>query len=256
MKCNETVLRNLVGPLLWFAFNQTCTATEYISQESPAPESASKLGGAFDHAFRERPLAEKFLMEGLKERLEDEHPFWRDTKLSFDFRTYDFDRRNSSIDTREAWAAGGRLAYQSGWWNNLGISTAYYNSSKVDAPDGSGPTGLLERGQNNISTIGEANLRYRITTTPLEDSEIRLYRQTLNLPYINKDDSRMLPATHEGYTIQRDNSSLDYIVGHLTKFKNKSREEFIHMSEAAGARDLTRALPWPAHEFRSVSSSR
>ncbi len=45
----------------------------------------------------------------------------------------------------------------------------------------------------------------------------------------------MVPAAHEGYTIGRDGSSLDYIVGHPTKFKAFNSDSFVHMSEAAGA---------------------
>jgi hypothetical protein len=226
--------------ILWLAFSQLSQAAEYISVESPPPASAGKLNVPIDYAFRERPLQDRFLLTGLKESLEDKPSFWRDARVDLDFRTYSFDRRSSSPVKREAWAAGGQFTYDSGRWNDFGIRAAYYNSTELDSAGGD--TGLLARGPENISVIGEANLNYQFTDNFLKGSVVQLYRQTLSLPYINKHDIRMLPATHEGYTIQRDNSSLDYIVGHLTKFKDYDSKDFVYMSEAAGARGTTKGL--------------
>jgi len=223
----------ILGVIVCFSLFQKATAVEYIKTESPTAQSAEEDRGPFDWAFRAKPLSERVFWEGGKEALADAPSFFRDTKFNFEFRTYSFDRRNSSTDKREAWAIGGRFAYESGWWKHIGVRAAYYNSTELDS-DG-GDTGLLASGQDNISVIGEANLRYRFTGGILDGSVIQLYRQTLNLPYINKHDIRMLPATHEGYTIRRGASSLDYIVGHLTKFKDFDSEEFVNMSEAAGA---------------------
>ncbi|MFB3103617.1 MAG: OprD family outer membrane porin, partial [Pseudomonadales bacterium] len=172
-------------------------------------------------------------LEDFKELLEDEAEFWRDAKFSFDLRSYLFERRNSSVDKPEAFVIGGQLSFESGWWNNLRFKVSHYNSTELDAD---GPnTGLLASGQDTINILGEANLRYRFTSTPLEGSVAKLGRQTLNLPFINKHDIRQLPATHEAYTISRVDSELDYIVGHITKFKNYDSDEFVDMAEAAGA---------------------
>jgi len=73
-------------------------------------------------------------------------------------------------------------AFESGWWNNFAVRTAFYNSTEIDAdgPD----TGLLAPGGENINVLGEATLRFRITDSILEGSTINLYRQTLNLPFM------------------------------------------------------------------------
>ena len=227
--------RTVLGLSICSAFTQTALGSEYIRQESPHPESAENLQGPIDHAFLEVPLSDRFLLKDLRLRLDDKPAFWRDTKFGFDLRSFDFDRRDSATDRSEAWAVGGRLSYESGQWKNLSLRTALYASAELDAPSTSGDTGLLAPGQENIQAIGEANLHYRLPGRFLEGSEVRLYRQTFNLPYINKNDIRMLPATHEGYTLYRAGSSLDYIVGHLTKFKAFDSEDFVYMSEAAGA---------------------
>jgi hypothetical protein len=52
----------------------------------------------------------------------------------------------------------------------------------------------------------------------------------------------MLPTTHEGYTIERADSHFDYFVGHLTKFKDLDSEDFVYMSEAAGATGTNEGL--------------
>jgi len=213
--------------------NQPATAAEYVHAESPAPSSAENVLGPFGWSFRARPIPERSVWTGAKASLEDTPPFFRDTQFSYEFRTYSFDRRNTTTDLREAWAIGGQLAYTSGWWNNIGVRVAYYNSTEIDS-DG-GDTGLLAPGQKNISIIGEANLRYRFTNGILADSVIQLYRQALDMPYVNQRDIRMLPSTHEGLTIRRVGSSLDYGFGHLTKFKKYDSNDFIYMSEAAGA---------------------
>jgi hypothetical protein len=222
-----------IGLIVWAVFCRAGYAAEYISAESPAPASAGALDGPLDHAFSDKPISDRLLLTRIKARLEDRPALWRDAKVEVELRTFDFDRRNSSTDKREALATGGQFSYESGRWNNLGARVALYNSIELQA-DG-GETGLLARGHENIGVIGEANLSYEFTNTILEGSVVRLYRQTLDLPYLNKHDIRMLPATHEGYTITRDSSSLGYVVGHLTRFKDFDSEEFVSMSEAAGA---------------------
>ena len=208
-------------------------SAEYISAESPTPESARLLQGPFAHAFRERPRRVRTLMSNWKQRLENEAPFWRDTKFGFDLRSFSFDRKNAGDDTREAWAIGGKLAYESGRFQGFGLRAAFYSSTELSASGGD--TGLLAPGQKDINVLGEANLSYQFDSTPLKGSTIRLYRQTLDVPYINKQDIRMLPISHEGYTIGGQHDRVGYIAGHITKIKDYDSDKFVHMSEAAGA---------------------
>jgi hypothetical protein len=208
-------------------------AIEYIDAASPTVDSAGALNGPLAYAFRSRP---KLVRKGLiswKESHEESAPFWRDSAIEFDLRSFDFDRRVSSTDQREAWAVGGRLTYESGRWHNFSLLGAYYNSTELSASGGD--TGVLAPGQKNISIMGEANLSYKFDATPLKGSVVRLYRQTLDAPYMNTQDIRLLPSTHEGYTIRRRDSGLDYFAGHITKFKRYDSDEFVYMSEAAGA---------------------
>ena len=209
-------------------------AIEYIDANSPTADSAKTLNGPIAYAFKARPqLMRKGIMDW-KERLDTRRSsFWRDATFNFNMRTMDFDRRNSSVSTAEAWAVGGKLAFESGSWRNFKLKTVYYNSSKLTASGGD--TGLLAPGQEQISIIAEANLSYEFDSTPLKGSVVRLGRQPMDIPYINTSDIRMLPSTHEAYTISRRDSRLDYMVGHITKLKRWDSDEFVYMSEAAGA---------------------
>jgi len=83
----------------------------------------------------------------------------------------------------------------------------------------------------NLTVLGRAHLQ----RGGLSKFGARLYRQTLNLPYINKDDGQMIPITHEAYAMGRLGSGRDFVIGHITKIKKRDSETFVPLSEAAGA---------------------
>ena len=215
-------------------------ANEYIDAQPPPADSAETLNGPLAYAFRSRPKLVRKALTSWKESVKESAPFWRDSTLDFDLRSFSFDRRVSSTDQREAWAVGGRLTYESGLWNNFSLRTAYYNSTELSASGGD--SGVIAAGQKDISIIGEANLSYEFDATPLEGAVMRLYRQTLDAPYVNKQDIRLLPNAHEAYIISRRDSELDYFAGHITKFKKYDSDEFVSMSEAAGVDGTDRGV--------------
>ncbi|MEP5320631.1 OprD family outer membrane porin, partial [Marinobacter alexandrii] len=196
----------------------------------------SALGYAFANP-KEQPW---YLLDDLKEALEDTHPFISDSTLAFDLRTFSFDRKNAVLSDGDALAVGGQLRYGSGNWNGLSVEAAWYNSTEVDASGT--PTGLLTLNNENINVLGEANLSYQFSDGVLEGGELKLYRQKLNLPYLNTQDSRMLPSTHEGYMLQGKSSEVDYVVGHITQFKQRSDDQFRYLSEVAGAQGTDEGL--------------
>jgi hypothetical protein len=75
-----------------------------------------------------------------------------------------------------------------------------------------------------------------------EETFLNLYRYgEFNTPYLSKDYGKMMPYTFEGYTIQgrlggEDGApQLVYGGGYILKIKEKAAENFIGMSEKAGA---------------------
>ena len=204
---------------------------EYILDEQPVAESASEMKGSLETSFvklqKKEPLFSNFQNE-----LKNLAPFWRDTDLRANFRSYYFNRdRNQSFDDSLAWTYGGSLEYQSGWWHDfIKLGAKVYTSQKIIAPDDKDGTLLLKRGQHGLVTLGEAYIVAQLK----QDLELKIFRQTLNLPYLNKQDSRMVPNTFEAYMLEQSNSSLEWILGYVRKMKKRDSDEFKYMSQTAG----------------------
>ena len=75
---------------------------------------------------------------------------------------------------------------------------------------------------------------------------ITAYRQLINRPFINPQDSRMVPNTFEAYTLTGSADEVSYTGGYITKMKIRESESFVWMSNTAGGtgnqrgRDLRR----------------
>lgn len=224
-------------------------AGEAEQEDQPAPESAEELAGPFARAFREHVQA-SVLFPRLKERLKDLPPFFRDTSLALHFRSVFFDTWKLDDSHQEAWAAGGWLAYESGWLaDTLQVGATLYTSQPLYAPDDRDGTQLLKPGQQGYGVVGQAYARLRAA-----DHTVTLYRQALTLPYVNINDSRMTPNTFEGVVVQGRLPWLHYGVGYLTKMKPRDSDEFHPMSVVAGVPRATRASSQSARASRSARS--
>jgi hypothetical protein len=90
---------------------------------------------------------------------------------------------------------------------------------------------LLKRGQNGFTVLGKANVELQFR----EDISAKLYRQSFNLPYLNRNDSRMVPNTFEAYTLVKSPlNNVPFLLSHVRQMKRRERDDFISMSEAAG----------------------
>ena len=66
-------------------------------------------------------------------------------------------------------------------------------------------------------------------------SPISPFRQSHNVPYINGNDSRMIPNTFESYALRGSSfNKTDFIAAQINKIKQRFSDKFVHMSEAAG----------------------
>ena len=186
---------------------------EYLLNEQPVLESASEIQGSLAKEF-ERFRDKISLFPRIKNKLENLPPFWRDTRFSANFRSYYFDRNREQSDDNQAWTYGGELKYNSGWWHDfLQVGASIYTSQKIVGSENKDGTLLLKPDQHGFAVLGEAYLLGRL---PL-DIELKVFRQTLNLPYLNKQDSRMSPNTFEAYILTQPNSSLKWIAGYVRK---------------------------------------
>jgi hypothetical protein len=215
--------------------------SESVLNDKPAPDSVAEMHGPFQEAFQLR-VREETLFPQLKRALQNLPPFLRDTTISLRTRSYFLRRRDGNNDVAEAWAVGGGLWVESGWFEDVfAIGGELFTSQKLVGKKERDGTQLLKTGQKSYTVLGQAYamLRYR-------DHLFTAYRQELNLPYVNKNDSRMTPATFEGYTLQGSVSAvpklekLEYVGGYLTQMKQRDEDRFIHMSEAAGVPGTSR----------------
>jgi len=215
-------------------------ASEAVSQEEPTTTSVEESVSPIDRSFTEK-MARPGLFPQLKEHLKDMDPFFRDTKLDVNLRTFYFYRDNypnSIPQINEAWAIGGALSYKSGWFlNHFGVGAVLYTSQPLYAPDDRDGTQLLKTGQEGYTVLGQLYARVKL----IENHFINIYRYEYNTPYINKDDGRMTPKTFEGYTFQGASGGKDgapgfrYGGGYITKIKERNSEDFVWMSKDAGA---------------------
>ncbi len=212
---------------------------EYISSEQPAPASVADEITPMDELVPiEVPVPSIF--PRLKKRLETAPPFWRDTQLRLHPRVYYFDRERDNADDSVALAYGGWLAYDSGWWRDrLRLNASVYTTQRAYGPGDKDGTLLLKEGQQGFTVLGQANAELKIS----EAVSARLYRQSFNLPYLNKNDSRMVPNTFEAYSlVKRPQNQWAFIVSQVRQMKRRERDDFVSMSEAAGFEDRDEPL--------------
>lgn len=212
-------------------------ASEAVSQEEPTRTSVEERVSPMERSFVEK-IPRPGLFPQLNEALKDKDPFFRDTKLDVNLRSYYFYRDNYDESVNEAWAIGGALSYRSGWFlNHFGIGAVGYLSEPLYGPDDRDGTQLLKTGQKGYAVLGQLYGRVKL----LEENYLNLYRYEYNTPYLNKDDGRMTPKTFEGYTFTGSSGGKDgaagfrYGGGYITKIKERNAEDFVWMSRDAGA---------------------
>jgi outer membrane OprD family porin len=184
------------------------------------------------------PLLE-MLFKPLKAKMADLPPFIRDTDFRLHFRTYYFNREKPDGTENEAWAFGGWASYQSGWlFDTFAMGATLYGSAPLYAPDDKDGTLLLKPGQEGYYVPGEAwgALRYK------DYALLKGYRQLVDQPYINPQDNRMTPNTFEGVTLGGKAAWVQYFGGYLWDIKPRNADDFISMSEQAGAAGTDRGV--------------
>lgn len=214
------VLSALLSPTAW--------AAEYQRDEEIAPESAEEVGSPLRDAIQQ---GRKRRQQAIHRWLENKPAFWRDSTVDLKMRFYDFKREDGDRTLSEALTAGGQLSFTSGLWRErISVSATWYGSFAIDAPQDKDGTRLLGPEQSNISVLGKAYAIFHFD----DHLTARLYRQDFALPYLNRQDSRMIPNTHEGYVLRRADSKANFVLGHISKMKRRDAEDFVPMAEIAG----------------------
>jgi hypothetical protein len=207
------------------------SAPEYLVDDQPVPASVVDENAPMEEIHPE-DVMEPSVFPGLRERLDTTAPFWRDSRLRLHPRVYYFDRDREESDDSVALAYGGWLAYNSGLLGErLRLNASVYTSQRAYGPGDKDGTLLLKEGQQGFTVLGTANVEFKFS----EDMSARLYRQTFNLPYLNRNDSRMVPNTFEAYSLVNEYwNNWAFVASHVRQMKLRQRDDFISMSEAAG----------------------
>lgn len=216
----------------------TASASETIATETTAPESAVELPTTIELAFEDSEPPPGRL-PALERMVAGFPAFLRDAKLQIKPRSYVFDREDPNGNQREAWAIGGELAVETGQLGDLvSFGLSFYTSQRLHGPDGKGFTGVLTSDQEAINTLGQL----WVQLGRQDQFAVVAGRMTLPLPYINQQDTRMIPITHEAFVLGRYGTGRDFVIGHVTEQKNQDSDEFVPMSKRAGARDADKGV--------------
>ena len=204
-------------------------AQQYIAVEQTAFDDVADIPdpGTLDIDIDDAIRQAIILLAG-----EEKPPWITDANFVFKLRTYEFERHSSAAISDEALAVGGEAMFETGHIADLvRIGAGYHFSKGVNTAPQPDATGLLAADGGDVSVVSSAFIKLG------HDDRLAgwLGRHSFNLPYLNRNDSRMIPFTHEAYVIGRIGTDFDWSVAHFSKVKPWASEEFVSMSEAAGA---------------------
>ncbi len=172
----------------------------------------------------------------LKRARQGEAPFFRDTEIKLNSRSYWFAEDTFGLAKPEALTTGGWISYQSGYLAHvLKLSGTLYTSQPLYAPADAGDTLNLTQDGDQITTLGQANASVRLL-----GQEITAGRELVRTPYINPNDSRMIPLTFEGVVLSPaagEDPHVDYIASYLWRYKPRDSDEFVSFTEPLGVRE-------------------
>lgn len=204
---------------------------EYIQSEQTAAGSVDESAESSEHAFKLPAPHRVFAKLG---------DVLSESSLNFHLRNYYFSRTRDADPTIETWAQGGGLVYATpSWRNRLHLGATLYTSQKLYGPADKDGSKLLEPGQQSFTVLGQAYLETRL----YKDLSLKVYRQRIELPYLNGNDTRMVPNTFETVSLfDFSGKRFVYGLGHTWRMKKRDATDFISMTEAAGIDGPDRAV--------------
>jgi hypothetical protein len=163
-------------------------------------------------------------------------PFFRDSIFSLEPRFY-YRHLHDGNGVSEAFAAGGALMLTSGWWRDtLQLGIGGYTTQPLATGRDPGATGLLRPDGEGLSVLGQVWGKLRVGA-----ATATLFRQEIELPFINGDDTRMIPNMFEAYRLDIKPSDVFRLgFAYVTREKTKTSAEFRPMSEVAGVPGVDR----------------
>jgi len=162
---------------------------------------------------------------------------FEDTEWNVQLRSYYLDRDKYDDSESEAWALGGSAGFKTGYFRDrVAFGATFYGSAPLYAPDEKDGTLLLKSGQEGYAVLGEAYAEVMFS----DDVHMTLGARTFDTPYLNKNDSRMTPNTFLAAAVQglhgdTATGQWRWGAGYFDKIKERNSDEFVSMSDDAGA---------------------
>ena len=170
----------------------------------------------------------------------------QDTTLIAHPRIFSYHGKQNTGKKNEALTIGGWIGYQTPRFRNtLALGATVYGSAPVHAPANGDGTFLLEPGQDAYVVLGEAF----VTLSVRDLVQLKGGRQLVDQGYINPSDIRMTPYTFEGVTLRAHTDSVRYLAGYLWKIKQWNTNDFVSMSQKAGATDRSAGVAFAGVEY-------
>jgi hypothetical protein len=213
----------------WAFLAIAASAAERELDTGTPPSSASEIKTPIDRVFPEEKKRDP-LFPVIRDRIQEMPAFISDSTLEARYRTAYIRQDRTSDILSEAWAMGGSLYYRSGWLADaFSVELEGFTSQPIMAEDSKPGTQLLQPVQDGYSVLGIANgkLRHR-------GIELTGYRQYLDLPYINRQDSRMTPSTFEAITLSKPRGEFRFSAGYSWNVKLRNSDEFRSFTKAIG----------------------
>jgi hypothetical protein len=206
-----------------------------ISSEGPPIHDATDIPSQLERGFSKpvTPETAGILPETPLANVSEMPQFLKDTDFILHLRNYYLTRNDLEGSDIETWAQGGWLGFTTGRaWDVLSFGATFYGSYKLYGPEIKDGALLLMPGQENLTVLGELYAQVNYARHLL-----KLGRQEYDLPFLNRQDNRMIPNTFEGYHLAApvaENPHFQYGAGYIHKIKKRNSDTFIPMSEAAG----------------------
>ncbi len=158
-------------------------------------------------------------------------PFVEQRQSSLRLRSYYLNRNHEQTPDQEDWAGGGWLSLESSaWQGRLKLGVTAFTSQKLYADPDKADTGLLQPGHNSYGGISEVRISLNTQKLALQGG-----RYFVNMPYINKYDTRMIPQSFQGIQgVYRPTNNWSFGVGNITHIKAKTSTGFDPLYSKAG----------------------
>ena len=197
------------------------SSPDYLSSAREEADTASEQPSPF-----EEPVLQ---LEGWRLAARSQEPFFRDSIYNVEPRFYY--RYLDDGTLHEAFAGGGAMILTSGWWRDIfQIGIGGYTTQPLATGRDPGGTGLLRNNGDGFEVLGQAWVKLK-----LGPATATLFRQEIDLPFINSDDTRMIPNLFEAYRVVVEQPDIfRFGITYVAREKSKTSAEFRPMSEVAG----------------------